>query len=128
MALVESNAAWHDTPYLDRIWKAKQLPRAVRTALLELHREGVLVWNELSLEALQSLSSSELDEAQGLRLLDSFSTLVKAAHALMQQAQQAGARSSDWKNSILLELLHEQVMICTLREAACASTTEWRPV
>jgi hypothetical protein len=100
----QTDIAWKDRPYLDRIWATTQLPWLVRDRLMELHRLGVLEYQELSVGALNGFGSSGLDTAGGLQLLDSWTQLVK-----FEQEQQP--RPADWKSGLLLDLLRQQARL-----------------
>jgi hypothetical protein len=121
--LAEAAPPWESLPYLDRIWAAKRLPHTCRTRLLEMHREGVLEYEELSLDTLKALCSSGLDEDGALWLLRRFCRRVATA-PLQDDAndRQAGGHSGAWKNAMLLDLLAAQVRSlphCQLTSRRC---------
>jgi hypothetical protein len=100
---VEVTAA-DELPYLDRIWSLKSLLFRVRGRVLQLHR-GLFEYEELTAETLAKLSSSGLDEQQGLQLLARFCRRVNDAPGRHLE----GGLSAAWKNSLLQQLLQEQV-------------------
>jgi hypothetical protein len=75
---MDASTPWESRPYLDRIWHARRLPWRVRQKLLELHQDGGLDYEELSLDTIKRLDSSGLSEEQGLQLLDTFCQMVRA--------------------------------------------------
>jgi hypothetical protein len=110
--------------YLDITWRGTtRLRWQVRTRLLELHQEGVLEAGELSPEAVGALDSGGIDLQEGVELLGGLEWRVKAA-----QAQEGDGRPVDWKSRLLLELLHGQVLPCSLHCHHCMVLTAARPV
>jgi hypothetical protein len=96
-----------ELPYLDRIWGLRPLSRTLRERVLQLHREGVIEYEELTAETLAKLSGSGLDEHRGLQILAKFNSWVNDA----AKQYPAGSLSAAWKNCLLQQLL-EQVWQC----------------
>jgi hypothetical protein len=109
---------WESLQYLDRIWAAKRLPRACRTRLLEMHQEGVLECEELSLDTLTALNGSGLDEEGVLWLLRRFCRRVATAPLQFDADDvHTGARPGARKNALLLDLLRAQVRALSVQAA-----------
>jgi hypothetical protein len=115
-SMAQRAPAWESGSYLDIIWHAQQLHWTERAQLLEMHRDGVLAENDLSMATLKSLNSGAL-HAEGMRAV-----LLRFRDRFTYTKGRAVACAGT-KNRVLQELLREQVT----PPRSTAQRSSWHP-